>query len=75
MRQKFHQSPTLAALVLVAWQMGLWLARALVEYELHRRSQQSVPWGHCPECGAKLRSKGFVKRQMLTLVGYVEWKR
>lgn len=26
-------------------------------------------------CGARLVSKGFVKRQMLTLIGKVEWKR
>ncbi|MGV0027137.1 hypothetical protein [Phormidesmis priestleyi] len=75
MREKFHQSPTLAALVLVAWQMGLWLARAFVEYELNQRAQQAEQWGHCPECGAKLQSKGFVKCRMLTLVGWVEWKR
>jgi hypothetical protein len=75
MRENFHQSTTLAALVLSAWQMGLWLARAFVEYELNQRAQQLEQWGSCPECGAKLQSKGFAKRQMLTLVGWVEWRR
>ncbi|WP_448602796.1 ISKra4 family transposase [Thermoleptolyngbya sp.] len=75
MREKFHQSTTLAALVLSAWQMGLWLARAFVESELNQRAQQPEQWGNCSECGAKLQSKGFAKRQMLTLVGWVEWRR
>lgn len=75
MREKFHQSTTLAALVLAAWQMGMWLARAFMEYELNRRAQQPEQWGDCPKCGAKLESKGFANRQMLTLVGWVEWRR
>lgn len=75
MQEKFHQSPTLAALVLAAWQMGMWLARAFVESELNQRAQQPEQWGQCPECGGKLQSKGFAKRQMLTLVGWVEWRR
>lgn len=75
MREKFHQSTTLATLVLTAWQMGMWLARAFVEYELNQRAQQPEPWGHCHKCGAKIESKGFANRQMLTLVGWVEWRR
>jgi hypothetical protein len=75
MREKFHQSTTLAALVLSAWQMGLWLAHAFVEYELNQRAPQSEQWGQCLKCGAKLQSKGFANRQMLTLVGWVEWRR
>jgi hypothetical protein len=75
MREKCHQSTTLAALVLTAWQMGMWLARAFVEYELKQRAQQPEQWGQCPQCGAKLQSKGFANRQMLTLVGCVEWRR
>lgn len=75
MREKMHQSTTLAALVLSAWQMGMWLAHAFVEYELHQRGQQAERWGNCTECGTKLESKGFVQRRMLTLVGDVAWKR
>lgn len=75
MREKFHQSTTLAALVLAAWQMGMWLAHAFVEYELNQRAQQPEQWGQCPKCGAKLQSKGFADRQMLTLVGWIAWRR
>ncbi len=34
-----------------------------------------MQWECCSTCGRRLVSKGFVKRQMLTLVGAVEWKR
>ncbi|MBW4422265.1 MAG: ISKra4 family transposase [Myxacorys californica WJT36-NPBG1] len=75
MRKTFHQSTTLAALVLAGWQMGMWLARAFVEYELNQRAQQPEQWGHCCECGTRLHSKGYASRRMLTLVGWVEWRR
>jgi len=66
---------TLSALVLTAWQMGLWLARVIVEQQLSERAQALTEWSCCPACGTKLVSKGFVKRRILTLVGFVEWKR
>jgi hypothetical protein len=66
---------SLSAVVLTARQMGLWLARAIVEQQLHERAVAPTKWGNCLVCHAQLISKGFVKRQMLTLVGQVEWKR
>ena len=66
---------SLTTLVLTAWQMGLWIAKAIVEQQLKERVQVSLPWKCCSMCGRRLVSKGFVKRQMLTLVGTVEWKR
>jgi hypothetical protein len=75
MREQLRQSTSLASIVLVAWQMGLWLARQIVEYELERRAQVAEHWGVCSECGQRLHSKGYVRRQMLTLVGVVRWKR
>lgn len=66
---------SLSAVVLTARQMGLWLARAIVEQQLRERAVASTEWGTCLVCHARLVSKGFVKRQMLTLVGQVEWKR
>jgi hypothetical protein len=72
---KLRASSTLAALVLCAWQMGLWVAKVLVEHQLNVRSQASIPFGNCPVCGMSLVSKGFVPRQLLTLIGVVRWKR
>lgn len=73
--QAVSASVTLAALVLSAWKMGLWVARTVVAQELLERGQLSTKWSHCSVCGTSLVSKGFTKRRMLTLVGWVEWKR
>lgn len=73
--EKLHTSSTLAALVLSAWQMGLWVAKVLIEHQLSVRSQASMPFGNCSVCGMSLVSKGFAPRQLLTLVGVVRWKR
>lgn len=55
--------------------MGLWLAKAILQQQLAERAQVPTQWTKCSVCGTQLRSKGFVKRRMLTLVGWVEWKR
>lgn len=72
---KLRATSTLAALVLSAWQMGLWVAKIIVEHQLAERSQAPTALGHCSSCGTSLVSKGFATRQLLTLVGEVEWKR
>lgn len=66
---------TLSAIVLAARQMGLWIARAIVEQQLNQRARMPTQWMNCSVCGTQLCSKGFVKHQILTLVGWVKWKR
>lgn len=73
--EKLRNSTTLASLVLTAWQIGLWFAKTLVEQQLNQRAQRPQNWENCSQCGARLQSKGFVSRRMLTLVGWVAWKR
>ena len=73
--KRLQSVSSLSAIVLTARQMGLWLARVIVEQQLHKRAVASTGWSTCIVCSARLVSKGFVKRQMLTLVGKVEWKR
>ena len=75
MKDRLSHSTTLASLVLIAWQMGLWLTRSILELELNKRAQQPQEWGYCSHCGERLHSKGFVRRQILTLVGVVSWQR
>lgn len=55
--------------------MGLWVARAIVEQQLQERATTPVEWGTCSVCQSRLISRGWIKRQMLTLVGQVQWKR
>jgi hypothetical protein len=73
--QQLQQSSTLSAIVLSAWQMGLWFAQTLVTQHLQERPQQPTVWGVCPACQTRLVSKGFVPREILTLVGMVHWNR
>lgn len=35
----------------------------------------SIEWNACSVCATRLVSKGFVNRRILTLVGWVEWRR
>lgn len=67
----FDQAESLAGKVCTALQLGLLFARLLLEADLTQRAQVSHPWPECPQCGRRLRSKGFRPRQMVTLIGVV----
>lgn len=67
--KRFQNSSTLTALVLTAWQMGRWFAKAIVEQQLQSRASVPTQWQPCPVCHTLLHSKGFAKRRILTLVG------
>jgi hypothetical protein len=43
--EKLQKSVTLASLVLTAWQIGVWFARALVNHHLNERAQLPQVWG------------------------------
>lgn len=62
---------SLSAMVWIALQMGLLVARLLVESKLSDRAQNPVSWGDCPSCGHRLQSKGWQPRQIETLVGKI----
>lgn len=72
---KLNQAISLSEIVLVAWQMGIWLANGIVQQRIQQQAHLPTTFGTCPVCGTALVSKGFVARQILTLVGKVEWKR
>ena len=66
---------TLTQIILAAWRLAMALAVKIVEDELTRRAQRPTEWGPCPHCGRRLRSKGFIKREMATLIGKIVWWR
>ncbi len=70
-----EQAPSLALMILAAGQLARRLAILLVQEVLTQRAQQPTTWPICPKCGARLRSKGFVPRQLTTLLGIVHWER
>lgn len=69
--EQLHQAQTLPEMVLLVLQLGLLFARIVLEEELTQRAQVHQPWGHCPSCRRRLRSKGCVSRQMETLIGSI----
>jgi hypothetical protein len=70
-----EEAHTLTALVLAVWSLARVLAIHLVASVLAERARRPTSWPRCPQCGAGLRSQGFVKRQVLSLVGPLRWQR
>lgn len=73
--EDLNNAHTLSSMVWIAWQMGLWIARLLLEENLNQHAQLPSQWSSCSKCGKVLNSKGFEKRRILTLVGWVNWRR
>jgi hypothetical protein len=70
-----ENAPTLAAMMLAAWQLARAIAVAVVEDVLAERAQRPTEWPTCDKCGKRLESKGFVERTLRGLIGIVRWKR
>jgi hypothetical protein len=70
-----EEAHTLPKLILAAWSLARVLASHLVEAVLAERARRPTSWPCCPQCGACMRSKGFAKRQVLSLIGPLRWQR
>ena len=66
---------SLTELTLAAWQVARVLAVHLIEAVLAERAGHPTVWPRCPQCGAALRSKGLVQRQITSLCGPIRWRR
>jgi hypothetical protein len=73
--RKIEQATKLSSLVLATLCLAHALAVMIIESELSRRAKEPTQWPTCPACGARIESKGFESRTMMTLVGLVGWKR
>ena len=73
--EKVRNASSLALIVLAALQLGRVIAVKVVEEILNERGQAPDEGGTCPQCGKKLESNGLKKRKVLTLVGWVKWRR
>lgn len=69
--EKLQSESNLAGMVWMAMQMGLWLARLVLESEMQRRAEEPRKWEGCQKCGHKLQSKGWRARQIETLIGRI----
>ncbi len=73
--QAIENAPTFTELILSAWHLAMALAVKIVEDELNRRAQKKTLWEQCSHCGHSLQSKGFLKREIKTLIGKIVWHR
>ena len=73
--ESIENSLTLTLLILSAWRLARVLAVKIVEESLIERGQRPTQWSDCPKCGKRLHSKGFVHRQISSMIGIVHWKR
>ena len=73
--EAIENSSTLALLILSTWRLARVLAVKIVEESLIERAQRPTQWSDCPKCGKRLHSKGFVHRQITSMIGVVHWKR
>ena len=72
---RIEDAISLSALVFAGWQFALRLTVLLIEETLQTRAKRPTHWPNCPMCGKRLQSKGFVPRQITTLIGMVRFKR
>ena len=70
--QQMTAAQSLSGIVWIALQMGLFIARQLVQQELGHRAAQPSVWGTCEQCGTRLQSKGWQGRSLQTLVGKID---
>jgi hypothetical protein len=60
---------------MAVWPLARLLTLHLVEAVLAERAHRPTSWPRCPVCGAWLKSKGFVGRQITSLFGVIRWQR
>ena len=70
-----QQASSLSGMLLAAWRLGLAVALLVVQAVLYERAHAPAEAQVCPECGTPLHSKGFIDRQLTTLLGVLSWKR
>jgi hypothetical protein len=71
-QQQLSKAAHLSAMVWIALQMGLFIARWLVEQELTHRARHATIWSNCSQCGTRLHSKGWQGRSIQTGVGKID---
>jgi len=69
--EALRSESSLPGMVWVALQMGLWLARGVLEAELKQRAEIMREWPICKQYGHRLQSKGWRERQIETMVGSI----
>lgn len=72
---RLRQALSLVSLVFAVWHLVRAVAVRVLEEELNERGQGPDGGQQCPVCGRFMESKGFKARRLLTLFGWVSWRR
>ncbi|MBF0226335.1 MAG: hypothetical protein HQK76_12845 [Desulfobacterales bacterium] len=70
-----EKAVSLQDIIKSTWILMASMAICIVEEILRVRANVDTKWSLCPQCGQRLESKGFQPRQILTLFGWIHWKR
>lgn len=74
-RHAVEEAQTLTELLLAAWSLACLVALHVVEAVLAERARRPTSWPLGPTCGKRRRSKGFVKREVMSRLGLIQWQR
>lgn len=72
---RVSQAEGLCSLVYATWMVVRIVGALVIQQELARRAALRTHWPMCPRCGARLESRGRVRREIRTLLGMVVWYR
>ncbi len=75
LKQELDKAVTLKSLVLTGFRIGMAIAVLTIEATLADRAYNTVVRPVCPKCKASLESKGWLPRAVMTVIGYITWKR
>jgi hypothetical protein len=75
LKQELNKAATLKAMALTGFKIGMATAVLIIEETLADRAYNTVDRPVCPKCKASLESKGWLPRAVMTVIGYIAWKR
>ncbi len=75
LKTELEATAALKSMVLICLKIGIIIAILIIEDNLNKRAKDMTDSPICPICGKKLESKGFLSRQLTTLIGRIHWRR
>jgi len=75
LKSELDKAVTLKALALTGFMLGMATAALIIEETLADRAHNKIDRPECPKCKAYLESKGWLPRTVMTVIGYITWKR
>jgi hypothetical protein len=73
--EHIENATTLTQIIATTWRLAWVLAIQVIEEVIVERAQRKTHWPTCPRCGERLHSKGFIPRQITTLMGVIHFRR